>query len=362
MPVKISPTHKMERILVGMSGGVDSSAAALLLKEAGYDVTGMTMRLKPRYMLTAEQARAMDKEVADAAAVCEKLGIAHIAPDFSAAFEEKVIRPFIASYKNGETPNPCFLCNQTIKFGIMLDRALENGFDKVATGHYARVVTENGRALLMRSPDKKDQSYFLSGLTPEQLKHVLIPLTHIGKDEARKLAEDNGLPVAHKPDSQEICFIPGNDYIRFLERFGGELPDAGDFVSPEGEVLGRHSGIHRYTVGQRKGLGITFGEPRFVTAIDPEKSTVTLGRNADCMTQTVKLCKLNLILRDRLDEPVFVEAKVRYAARPERARLVPTGEDTAILEFDVPQRAVTPGQVAAMYQGDYVFGSGIICR
>lgn len=352
----------MEKLLVGMSGGVDSSAAALLLLEAGYDVTGMTMRLKPRYMLTAEQARAMDKEVADAAAVCEKLGIAHIAPDFSAAFEEKVIRPFIASYKNGETPNPCFLCNQTIKFGIMLEWALENGFDKVATGHYARVVTENGRALLMRSPDKKDQSYFLSGLTPEQLKHVLIPLTHIGKDEARKLAEDNGLPVAHKPDSQEICFIPGNDYIRFLERFGGELPDAGDFVSPEGEVLGRHSGIHRYTVGQRKGLGITFGEPRFVTAIDPEKSTVTLGRNADCMTQTVKLRKLNLILRDRLDEPVFVEAKVRYAARPERARLVPTGEDTAILEFDVPQRAVTPGQVAAMYQGDYVFGSGIICR
>ena len=360
--MKICPTHKMERILVGMSGGVDSSAAALLLKQAGYDVTGMTMRLKPRYMLTDAQAEAMDKEVADAAAVCGKLGIEHLAPDFSAEFEEKVIKPFIESYKNGETPNPCFLCNQTIKFGIMLDWALEHGFDKIATGHYARVVVENGKALLMRSPDKKDQSYFLSGLTPEQLQHVLIPLTHMGKDEARRLAEENDLPVAQKPDSQEICFIPGNDYIRFLEQFGGTLPGEGSFVSPEGEVLGKHSGIHRYTVGQRKGLGITFGEPRFVTAIDPERQTVTLGKNADCLTNIVKLNKINLILADCLNESVLVEAKVRYAAKAERAWLIPTGEDNARLEFEVPQRAVTPGQIAALYQGDYVFGSGIICR
>lgn len=352
----------MERVLIGMSGGVDSSAAALLLKQAGYDVAGMTMRLKPCYMLTAEQAAAAEKEVADAAAVCEKLGIEHFAPDFSVQFEERVIRPFIASYKRGETPNPCFLCNQAIKFGIMLDWALANGFDKIATGHYARVVEEDGRFLLMRSPDKKDQSYFLSGLTPQQLAHTLIPLTHIGKDEARALAEEHGLPVAHKPDSQEICFIPNNDYVRFLEKFGGELPGAGDFISPQGEVLGKHNGIHRYTVGQRKGLGITFGEPRFVTAIDADSNTVTLGRNADCTTDTVKINKLNLILQDQLTEPVWVEAKVRYAARPERARLTPTGADTAVLRFETPQRAVTPGQVAAMYQGDYVFGSGIICR
>ena len=352
----------MERILIGMSGGVDSSAAALLLKQAGYDVTGMTMRLKPRYMLTEEQAAAIDKEVADAAAVCAKLGIPHLAPDFSKEFEEKVIAPFIESYKNGETPNPCFLCNQTVKFGIMLDWALANGFDKVATGHYARVVEENGRFLLVKSPDKKDQSYFLSGLTPHQLKHTLIPLTRMGKDEARALAEEHGLPVAHKPDSQEICFIPANDYIRFLERFGGELPGAGDFISPQGDVLGRHTGIHRYTIGQRKGLGITFGEPRFVTAIDAVRNTVTLGRNADCTTDTVNIKKLNLILVDQLTEPVWVEAKVRYAARAERALLIPTGEGTAQLRFENPQRAVTPGQVAAMYQGDYVFGSGIICR
>lgn len=352
----------MEKILVGMSGGVDSSAAALLLKEAGYDVTGMTMRLKPRYMLTPAEAEAMDREAADAAAVCAVLGIPHFAPDFSAEFEEKVIRPFIASYKNGETPNPCFLCNQTVKFGIMLDWALQNGFNKIATGHYAQIVTENGRTLLKKSPEKKDQSYFLSGLTPRQLAHTRIPLTHMGKAEARALAETHGLPVADKPDSQEICFIPGNDYIRFLERFGGALPGPGDFISPAGEKLGTHTGIHRYTIGQRKGLGITFGEPRFVTAMDPEHNTVTLGRNADCLTKNVELRNINLILLDRLTEPVWVEAKVRYAARPDRARLIPTGDTTARLEFETPQRAVTPGQVAALYQGDYVLGSGIICR
>ena len=352
----------MEKLLVGMSGGVDSSAAALLLLEAGYDVTGMTMRLKPRHMLTAEQAEAMDREAADAAAVCKVLGIPHIVPDFSAAFEEKVIGPFIDAYKNGETPNPCFLCNQTIKFGIMLDWALEHGFDKIATGHYAQIVEENGRTLLKKSPDKKDQSYFLSGLTPHQLRHTRIPLTHIGKEEARALAESRGLPVANKPDSQEICFIPGNDYVQFLERFGGELPGPGDFISSAGETLGTHTGIHRYTIGQRKGLGITFGEPRFVTAMDPVQNTVTLGRNEDCLTQTVNIRNLNLILVDQHTEPLWVEAKVRYAAKPDRARLTPTGENTARLEFETPQRAVTPGQVAALYQGDYVLGSGIICR
>ncbi len=352
----------MERILVGMSGGVDSSVAALLLKQAGYDVTGMTMRLKPRYMLSEAQAAAMDREVADAAAVCAKLQIPHLAPDLSEDFEKKVIQPFIESYKKGETPNPCFLCNQTIKFGVMLDWAIANGFDKVATGHYAHISVENGRALLMRSPDRKDQSYFLSGLTPYQLAHTLIPMRDRSKEETRELAEKYELPVAAKADSQEICFIPDNDYVSFLERFGGELPGEGVFVSPQGEVLGRHSGIHHYTIGQRKGLGITFGEPRFVTGIDPDKNTVVLGKNDDCLTSIVRINKLNLILMDELTEPVFVEAKVRYAAKPQRARLVPTGADTAVLEFEVPQRAVTPGQVAAMYQGDYVLGSGIICR
>lgn len=362
--MKSSPTNngRGPRILVGMSGGVDSSVAALLLLEAGYDVAGITMRLKPRHILSGEQAAAMEREIADAAAVCAKLGIAHFAPDFSAAFEKNVIGAFISAYSAGETPNPCFLCNQTIKFGVMLDWALENGFDNIATGHYAEIALENGRALLKRSPDKKDQSYFLSGLTPAQLSRTVIPLNRMGKAEARALAERHGLPVAKKPDSQEICFIPDNNYISFLERFGGPLPGPGNFVSPDGAVLGRHGGIYRYTIGQRKGLGVTFGEPRFVTGIDPVKNTVTLGRDGDRYTTEVRLRALNLIAADALEGPVWVEAKVRYAAKPDRALLTPAGANTARLVFDTPQRAVTPGQVAALYTGDYVLGSGIITR
>lgn len=349
-----------QRILVGMSGGVDSSVAALLLQEAGYGVTGMTMLLKPRRMLSEGEISAMEREAEDAAAVCKKLGVEHVALDFSKEFERFVVEPFIASYKRGETPNPCFLCNQTVKFGLMLDWAVSHGFDKIATGHYAQIVRENGRSLLKKSPSQKDQSYFLSGLTPYQLSRTLIPLTRMGKEEARARAEALGLPVAKKPDSQEICFIPSNDYVSFLERFGGDLPGEGDFVSPQGEVLGRHGGIHRYTIGQRKGLGVTFGEPRFVTKIDAAHNTVTLGRDGDRYTNTVRVHSVNLILTDALTGSVEVEAKVRYAAKPDRARLIPTGEKTAVLEFENPQRAVTPGQIAAFYVGDYVLGSGII--
>lgn len=345
-----------------MSGGVDSSVAALCLRDAGYDVAGITMRLKPRHMLNDAQAAAVEKEIADAAAVCAKLGIEHFAPDFSAAFEKNVIGAFVSAYKNGETPNPCFRCNQTIKFGVMLDWALAHGFDKIATGHYAEIVEEGGRTKLKRSPDQKDQSYFLSGLTPAQLSRTLLPLNRMGKAETRALAQQHGLPVAQKPDSQEICFIPDNDYVSFLERFGGPLPGPGDFVAPDGAVLGAHRGIYRYTIGQRKGLGITFGEPRFVTAIDAARNTVTLGRDADRYTADVRLRALNLIAVDALEAPVWVEAKVRYAAKADRALLTPTGGGTAQLRFDTPQRAVTPGQVAALYTGDYVLGSGIITR
>lgn len=350
------------RILVGMSGGVDSSVAALLLQEAGFEVAGITMRLKPRRMLTAAQAAAADREAEDAAAVCERLGIPHFAPDFSGAFERHVIADFVDAYKRGETPNPCFRCNQRVKFGVMLDWADAHGYDKIATGHYAEIVTENGRTLLKRSPDRKDQSYFLSGLTPYQLSRTRIPLNRMGKEEARRLAEARGLPVAKKPDSQEICFIPDRDYAAFLEEFGGLCPGKGAFIAPDGTVLGQHNGIYRYTIGQRKGLGLSFGEPRFVTRIDAAANTVTLGRDADLYTKTVHLKEINLILVDALTGPCRVEAKVRYAAKADRALLIPTGEGTARLEFESPQRAVTPGQVAALYAGEYVFGSGIIDR
>lgn len=348
------------RVLCGMSGGVDSSAAAALLQAQGYDVAGATMLLKPRRILSdAEDAR-MRREAADAAAVCAKLGIEHFTLDFSEAFDRLVIQPFIESYRRGRTPNPCYRCNCTVKFGLLLDWALENGFDRLATGHYAEIVRENGRALLKRVPSKKDQSYFLSGLTPHQLKHVLIPLERMEKSEARATAAQLGLPVAEKPDSQEICFIPSNDYIAFLERFGGALPGAGDFIAPDGTVLGRHGGVHRYTVGQRKGLGVTFGEPRFVTKVDAMANTVTLGRNEECMQRTVRIEKLNFILCGRADAPQEITCKLRSAAPAEKALLTLCAGDAAQLVFEREQRAVTPGQIAAMYCGDYVLGSGII--
>lgn len=362
--MKSSPLskEKNQRVLVGMSGGVDSSVAALLLCAAGYEVAGITMRLKPRALLTDAQAAAMEREVADAAAVCAKLGIPHFAPDFSETFSAQVIDAFVESYKHGETPNPCFRCNQRIKFGVLLDWALAHGFDKIATGHYAEIVEENGRTLLKRAQDRKDQSYFLSGLTPAQLSRTLLPLNRMGKAEARALAQEHGLPVAQKPDSQEICFVPDNDYAAFLEKFGGDLPGEGDFIAPDGTVLGRHKGIYRYTVGQRKGLGIALGAPRFVTEIDAARNTVTLGCDADRYTSLVRLRELNWIAVDAVEQPLWVEAKIRYAAQADRAWLTPTGGGTAQLQFETPQRAVTPGQVAALYQGDYVLGSGIITR
>lgn len=347
-------------VLVGMSGGVDSSAAAALLLEEGYGVEGATMLLKPRRFLTAEEETRMLREAEDARAVCEKLGIRHHTLDFSERFEALVIAPFIESYKRGETPNPCFLCNRTVKFGLLLDWAEAHGFDKISTGHYAELEERDGRTLLKRAPSKKDQSYFLSGLTPRQLGKAVMPLSRMEKQEARDRAAALGLAVAQKADSQEICFIPSNDYVSFLERFGGDLPGAGDFIAPDGTVLGRHGGIHRYTVGQRKGLGITFGEPRFVTSLNTAENTVTLGRDADRCTNTVYLKKLNFILCEAPEAPMRVTCKLRSAAPPAPAVLTVTGADTATLVFDTPQRAVTPGQAAAMYVGDYVLGSGII--
>ena len=260
-----------KKVLLGMSGGVDSSVAALLLLKAGYDVTGMTMRLRPEaYMQQSASGGCCSlDDIDDARRVCYQLGIDHLVLNFTEQFERDVIQYFAEQYAAGRTPNPCIACNRHLKFGAMLQKARLLGFDFIATGHYA-VITQNdsGRWLLKRAPASKDQSYVLYSLTQDQLAHTLMPLGPYTKPEARQLAEEAGLRVAHKPDSQEICFVEDNDYASFLERYTGTKAPQGDFVDAQGRILGRHRGITHYTIGQRKGLGISFGKPMYVTKID----------------------------------------------------------------------------------------------
>ncbi len=361
---KISALNNMDnkkiKVMLGMSGGVDSSAAAIKLKEMGYEVVGLTMILKPLKYLSEQEKINLYKDVEDAKRVCDALSIPHFAPDFSELFEEKVINNFIDCYLNGRTPNPCVQCNINLKFGAMLDFALKNGCDMIATGHYAKLTkSEDGRTLLQKAPSNKDQSYFLYGLNEFQLSHSIFPIWDITKEEARALVASYNLPVANKPDSQEICFIKNNDYISFLENFGGKLPKKGNFINSEGKILGQHTGIYRYTIGQRKGLGITFGEPMYVKKIDAENNTVMLSRLEGLMSDTVYLRDVNLIAIDEVTNEIEVEAKIRYQAKPSKALL--SKEDGAYkLKFYEKQKSVTPGQAAVFYIGETVIGGGTI--
>lgn len=349
-----------EKILIGMSGGVDSSVSALLLKEAGYDVAGITMLLKPPSILSEEEKQQMYQEAEDAAAVCRVLGIKHYMPDFSELFRHHVIDYFAEEYFSGRTPNPCIMCNQNLKFGKMLDFALEHGYDRIATGHYAVITKEHERYLLKRADSPKDQSYFLYGMTQHQLAHTLFPLERLEKSDARALAEKHGLPVAHKPDSQEVCFIKKNDYAAFLESYTGKTAPAGNFVDENGSVLGKHNGIYRYTIGQRKGLGITFGEPRYVVSINPSDHTVTLGRDGSQYRRELTASRMNYIPFDSLSEPLEVTVKIRYQAKPAPALVEPLESDRVRVTFFEPQRSVTPGQAVVLYDNDTVIGGGII--
>lgn len=348
------------KIAVGMSGGVDSSVAALLLQKAGYEVVGITMLLKPEKILSPEERENRYREAEDARAVCDRLGIPHYMPDFSEMFEEKVIRYFAEEYFSGRTPNPCLMCNRNLKFGLMLDYALSLGCDAVSTGHYARVEKGGDRWLLKRAHSPKDQSYFLYGLTQHQLSHTLFPLQVQEKAEARRLAAEAGLPVAQKPDSQDICFVKNNGYTEFIESYTGRTAPSGDFVDENGAVLGSHSGIYRYTVGQRKGLGIAFGEPRYVTGMDAGNNTVTLGPEGSQYRQELLARDLNFIPFDRLTGEMEVTAKVRYRAPAAAATIIPQPEGQVLVRFQAPQRSVTPGQAVVFYQGDTVVGGGII--
>lgn len=353
------------KALIAMSGGVDSSVAACLMLQAGYDCVGATMKLfqNEDVGVSNEHTCCSLDDVEDARSVACALGIPHYVFQFADRFREEVIDRFVAAYEHGETPNPCIECNRNLKFDRLFLRAQEMGIDHVVTGHYARITYDetSGRWQLLRSRNAaKDQSYVLYTMTQEQLAHTLFPLESLTKDEVRAIAEEQGFLNAHKHDSQDICFVPSGGYADFIERYTGRKCPAGDFLDTDGRVIGQHKGIIRYTIGQRRALGISFNEPHYVCAIDPVNNTVTLGLESDLYSHTVYVEKLNLISVPELREPMRVQAKVRYRGREQWATATQEGTDRLRLVFDEPQRAVTRGQSAVLYDGDVVVGGGVI--
>lgn len=343
------------KILVAMSGGVDSSAAALLLKEKGYECEGGTMRL-----FVPEGVDATEGE-RDAQRVSDALGIPFHLFDMQKEFTDTVMENFSKCYLEGETPNPCVVCNREIKFGLLLKKAIELGFDKIATGHYARVEYENGRYAVKKGmSSEKDQSYVLWCLTQEQLSHVILPLGGLSKPEVREIAEKSGLPVAHKSESQDICFVPDGDYAAFIERHTGKSFPAGDFTDTEGKVLGRHKGIINYTVGQRRGLGLSLKAPLYVKSKDAAQNKVVLCPNEQLFEKKLDCREANWVGVEMPASPLRVEAKIRYRHAAAPATVWATGENSFHLEFDEPQRAISPGQSCVLYIGDILAGGGII--
>ena len=345
----------VQKTAVAMSGGVDSSAAAVLLQGEGRALTGLTLTLFP----------GEGDAPADAARVAARLSFPHRVLDLSREFARAVMDPFAAGYEAGLTPNPCVLCNRAVKFGALLDRALELGCGSLATGHYARVERDSGsgRFLLKKAVHRdKDQSYVLAMLTQEQLARALLPLGGMSKEEVRALAREAGLDVAQKRDSQDICFIPDGDYASFLRRYTGKDYPSGDFVDGEGNLLGRHTGIVDYTLGQRRGLGVSSSGRLYVREIRPRDNTVVLSDNASLFGRTLTAEGLNLIACDQLDGPVRLSAKIRYRMAEQPCVVEQTGPGSIRLAFDQPQRAITPGQTVVLYDGGTVVGGAVIDR
>jgi len=367
-------THtEKKKVVVGMSGGVDSSMAAALLKEQGYEVIGITLQTMPSGGPDDVGGCCSLTAIDDARRVANQLDIPHYVLNFRTIFQEKVIDYFTNSYLKGETPNPCTMCNRLVRWGEFLRKARSLGADYLATGHYAKVFfdPQRGRYLMSRPVDTwKDQTYMLYNLTQDQLKHTLFPLADYKKEQIREMAEERGLiRVSRKPDSQEICFIPDDDYVSFIRERSPEKIKPGNFVDQEGNILGRHQGIINYTVGQRKGLGVTFGKPMFVIGFNVARNEVILGEDREVFASSLLATDLNWIAIPELTGPLEVEAKIRYKAPLAPAKIIPLPDSEGIpgaigsvvkVEFYNPQRAITPGQAVVFYQGDLVVGGGKI--
>ena len=348
-----------------MSGGVDSSAAALLMKERGYECIGVTMKLfgNEDIKVSTDRSCCSLEDAEDARSVAAKLDMPFYVYDFTDRFRKDVIERFVAAYEAGHTPNPCIDCNRYLKFDELFKKADDLGCEYVVTGHYARIDRdpETGRFILRKGADgKKDQSYVLYSLTQEQLARVIFPLGDMKKTRIREIAAEAGFVNADKPESQDICFVKDGKYGDFIEAYRGKSFPEGDFVFKDGTVPGRHRGIIRYTVGQRKGLGLALKKPAYVLGIDPAANTVLLGDNQDLFTRTVYAEDVNLISVLEIRSGMRVSARVRYHQPEKEAMVVQTGPRSVKLVFDEPQRAVTPGQSLVMYQGDIVVGGGII--
>lgn len=348
---------KNKKVLLGMSGGVDSSVSALILKEQGYDVIGITLQLY------AGSCCNLDTNL-DAKKVCETIGIPHITYDLREEFKCKVIDDFIKEYSNQRTPNPCIECNKHIKFGVMLEKAQELGCDYIATGHYANVEYSNkyGRYVLKKAKNiTKDQSYVLYSIPQKKLEKVLFPLGNFNsKEDVRALAKEEGLKVANKPDSEDICFIPNGNYKNFLESNSNLKPKKGNIVNSKGEILGSHNGLYNYTIGQRKGLGVSYNVPLFVIGFNKEKNELIVGTEEETYKKECYVDDVNLLLIDKLTEKMCVNVKTRYSSKEEKATIEMAGEDLIKVVFDEPVRRLTPGQSAVFYIDDIVLGGGKI--
>ena len=342
-----------KRVLVAMSGGVDSCVAAALLQKQGFIVEGVTMKL----------TAGLCCDIGSAQAVCHHLGISHRMIDAQAEFSQVVIQNFISEYRCGRTPNPCIKCNDLVKFQLLLDYARSNRFDYLATGHYARIEQDAAasRFLLKKGTDAgKDQSYFLYRLTREQMKHILFPLGALRKTDVRTIARERALPAAERPESQEICFVPDNNYRSFLKEHAPEALQSGEIVMTDGKVVGKHDGIAFFTVGQRRKLGVAAGERLYVVRVEPETNRIVLGRLSDLQTAEMSVSDLNFIAIDQLRARMKVTAKIRYRSPFVPAVIEPAASDRILVAFDHPVPGVCPGQAAVFYDGDVVVGGGII--